>query len=94
MVTGSGLKNKVLEAFALGRAVVSNRMGIESIVGAPPGVHFRLAEKPAEFAEEILSLPEIFRREKTLGTGLKSSSFTLYMGKSNRTIYSISGRTF
>lgn len=55
MVSGSGLKNKMLEAFALGRAVVSTTMGSEAI-DADAGLHFRLADTPADFAHAVLEL--------------------------------------
>jgi glycosyltransferase involved in cell wall biosynthesis len=55
MQIGSGLKNKVLEAFALGRMVISNALGIEAIIGAQPGIHYLQAEQPEEFAQAILN---------------------------------------
>jgi glycosyltransferase involved in cell wall biosynthesis len=54
MQIGSGLKNKVLEAFALGRTVVSNALGVEAIIGAQAGLHYIQAEKPEEYAEAII----------------------------------------
>lgn len=42
--SGSGMKNKVLEAFAAGTAVVTNGAGIDGVVGAEPGVHYLEAE--------------------------------------------------
>jgi len=54
MVIGSGMKNKVLEAFALRRTVVSNKLGIEAVVGAQAGVHYVSAEHPEEFAGAIV----------------------------------------
>jgi glycosyltransferase involved in cell wall biosynthesis len=53
MRIGSGMKNKVLEAFALGLAVVSTSLGIESISAAQEGVDYRLADTPEDFAEAI-----------------------------------------
>ena len=52
MVEGSGLKNKVLEAFACSVPVVSTSVGIEA-VNASPGVHYLLADKPSEFSNSI-----------------------------------------
>lgn len=53
MKMGGGLKNKVLEAFALERVVVSNALGVEAI-DASPGVHYVQAESPDEFAEAVI----------------------------------------
>jgi glycosyltransferase involved in cell wall biosynthesis len=53
MVEGSGLKNKVLEAFACHLPVVSTSMGIEA-VGARANEHYLQADDPAEFASAII----------------------------------------
>lgn len=52
MKMGGGIKNKVLEAFALERVVISNALGMEAI-NALPGEHYVQAETPAEFAEAV-----------------------------------------
>lgn len=51
MFSGSGVKNKVLEAFSSGTPVVTNRSGIQGIEGARPGVHYLAGETAAELAE-------------------------------------------
>lgn len=56
MFSGAGLKNKVLEAFACGTPVVTNRAGIEAVDGAIPGVHYFLAESAREVAEACIEL--------------------------------------
>jgi glycosyltransferase involved in cell wall biosynthesis len=56
MISGSGMKNKVLEAFALNIAVVSTPLGMESIDGAVAGTHYLKADDPEEFAKSIQSL--------------------------------------
>ena len=56
MFTGSGLKNKVLEAFSSGLPVVANRMGMDGVEGAAPGTHFLAAETTREFADAASSL--------------------------------------
>lgn len=61
MRTGSGLKNKVLEAFGLGIAVVSTPLGVEALPEVRDRVHLRTAEAPDAFADavrEVLKDPE------------------------------------
>lgn len=53
MVIGSGLKNKVLEAFALGRLVITTSLGVEAL-DVENGVDCILADTPEEFARRIL----------------------------------------
>ena len=53
MVEGSGLKNKVLEAFACRLPVVSTTMGVEA-VGARADEHFLVADDPAAFAGAVV----------------------------------------
>ena len=55
MVEGSGLKNKVLEAFAAGLPVVSTTMGIEAI-NATDGKHYRSADSAEDFADRVSEL--------------------------------------
>jgi glycosyltransferase involved in cell wall biosynthesis len=51
MHSGSGMKNKVLEAFSAGTPVVTNRAGIDGLAGALDGVHYLEAEDPGALAE-------------------------------------------
>ncbi|MFC5141106.1 glycosyltransferase family 4 protein [Actinomycetospora rhizophila] len=53
MRTGSGLKNKVLEAFGMGLVVVSTRMGVEAIPEVRDGESLMTAEGPGAFADAI-----------------------------------------
>lgn len=56
MLTGTGMKNKVLEAFAAGTPVVANAMGIAGVDGARPGVHYGAGEGPGELAQAAVEL--------------------------------------
>ncbi|MEY9705672.1 glycosyltransferase involved in cell wall biosynthesis [Bradyrhizobium diazoefficiens] len=53
MRIGSGLKNKVLEAFAMGLAVVSTGVGIEAISVAREGIDYMRADEPERAALAI-----------------------------------------
>ncbi|MCC8952416.1 glycosyltransferase [Bradyrhizobium sp. Pear77] len=58
MRIGSGLKNKVLEAFAMGLAVVSTGIGIEALGMAREGVDYMRADEPEKVAAAIKLLIE------------------------------------
>lgn len=52
---GGGMRGKVVEALAAGRAVVSTRVGAAGLV-AEDGRHLLLADDPAEFAAKTVSV--------------------------------------
>jgi glycosyltransferase involved in cell wall biosynthesis len=56
ILSGSGIKNKVLEAFAAGTPVVTNEQGIRGIEGAKAGVHYASGETPDELASACVQL--------------------------------------
>ena len=70
MVEGSGMKNKVLEAFASGLPVVSTSMGIEAI-SAVDKEHFRLADSPEDFAKAITELLDNTDGARSLATNAR-----------------------
>ena len=74
MQTGGGIKNKVLEAFALERLVISNEMGMEAL-NAKRGVHYIHAEEPKEFAEKIMKYAKSIHER--IGIGKKARRFVL-----------------
>jgi hypothetical protein len=66
MLTGSGTKNKVLEAMATGTPVVSNRLGIQGLVAARAGVDHLHAEGAAGLATAAVELLRSPRRRDAL----------------------------
>jgi sugar transferase (PEP-CTERM/EpsH1 system associated) len=52
---GGGTRLKIFEAMAMGRAVVSTAVGAEGLPVAD-GVHLRIADRPADFAQAIVDL--------------------------------------
>jgi glycosyltransferase involved in cell wall biosynthesis len=69
MVEGSGLKNKVLEAFACNLPVVSTTMGIEA-VGARSGEHCLVADDPADFSAAVMRCLD----DTSLATGMAAAA--------------------
>ena len=57
MVEGSGLKNKVLEAFACHLPVVTTTIGFQA-AGARAGEHYLLADSPNVFADAVIQCLE------------------------------------
>jgi glycosyltransferase involved in cell wall biosynthesis len=63
---GGGTRLKIFEALAMGKAVVSTRVGAE---GLPivPGQHFLQADSPADFAQAVVTLLKDSGRRHALG---------------------------
>jgi glycosyltransferase involved in cell wall biosynthesis len=55
LLSGSGTRLKILEALAMGVPVVSTAKGAEGIAGRD-GVHFRIADTAADFAQAVLQI--------------------------------------
>ncbi len=55
ILSGGGTKLKVLEAMAVGKAIVSTSIGVEGIEGNDEE-HFMVADGPAVFADRVVSL--------------------------------------
>jgi glycosyltransferase involved in cell wall biosynthesis len=62
---GGGTRLKIFEALAMGKAVVSTRVGAEGLP-LEPEVHFLLADEPAQFARAVVSLLRDPGRRKAL----------------------------
>lgn len=80
MIMGSGLKNKVLEAFILSRSVVSTQMGVESLP-VTHNEHCLIAESPKQFAEHVIGLLKNADKRTTLGQSAKELVIKNYTWK-------------
>jgi polysaccharide biosynthesis protein PslH len=63
---GGGTRLKVLEALAMGKAVVSTRLGCEGI-DVTDGQHLLVADDPEDFARRVVSLMRDPGRARALG---------------------------
>ena len=77
MVSGGGIKNKVLEAFAMERAVVATPLAVEGIA-ALAGRDLLVAETAAEFAAAVIALLEDGRRAAAIAAAGRSLVMTRY----------------
>jgi glycosyltransferase involved in cell wall biosynthesis len=73
MFSGSGVKNKVLEAFCAGTPVVTNEAGIRGLEGARAGRHYLAGETAAELAAACTRLLE----DRCLRRSLAGEAFAL-----------------
>jgi sugar transferase (PEP-CTERM/EpsH1 system associated) len=71
LLTGGGTRLKVLEAMAMGRAIVSTSLGCEGI-SAVDGRDVVLANRPAEFAQQICGLLQDASRRQQLGRSARA----------------------
>jgi glycosyltransferase involved in cell wall biosynthesis len=62
-----GVQNKVLEALAMGKAVVASPPALEGL-RAEPGVHALTASTPAEWADRVSRLLDDERLRRQLGS--------------------------
>lgn len=65
ILTGAGIRVKIVEAMAAGRAIVSTSLGWEGLPHVVPGEHLLVADDPAPFAAattRLLREPELRRR--------------------------------
>jgi len=67
---GTGIKNKVLQAMSMGKAVVTTTAGARGIA-ARDGVHLVVADTFKEFAKKTVSLLKDRRMRATLGTNAR-----------------------
>ena len=78
LLSGSGTRFKILEAWAAERAVVSTRVGAEGL-GARNGEHLLVTEAPGSFADAIVRAvqdQELRRKLGTAGRALYLDKFT------------------
>lgn len=78
MVSGSGIKNKLLEALAVGRPVVTTSLGAEG-VDLVPGRDALVADGPVAFADAVVRLladPEEAARLGAAGRRLVTERYT------------------
>jgi glycosyltransferase involved in cell wall biosynthesis len=78
LLSGSGTRFKILEAWAAGRAVVSTTLGAEGL-GSHAGENLLIADQPESFANaviEALETPELRRHLGASGRALYQQRFT------------------
>lgn len=73
LLSGSGTRVKILEAWAAGTPIVSTRIGAEGLPGRD-GEHFLLADSPADFAAAIRQL----LHDEELAARLSAAGRVLY----------------
>ncbi|HEX4008593.1 MAG TPA: glycosyltransferase [Solirubrobacteraceae bacterium] len=73
ILTGAGIRVKIVEAMAAGRAIVSTSLGWEGLPHLVPGEHLLVGDDPATFAAATIRLlrdPELRRRLATQARSL------------------------
>jgi polysaccharide biosynthesis protein PslH len=71
-VSGTGIKNKILEAMAMGKPVVTTSVGVRGI-NATDGEHLCIADSPVKFADHVEGL--LLDKAKRLRIGHEAREF-------------------
>ena len=71
MISGRGIKNKTLEAMAMGKPVVSTSIGARGI-DVTAGENIALADTPEDFASEVLQLLGNRELHETIGRNARA----------------------
>jgi len=66
LLSGSGMRAKIIEAMAIGKVVITTSIGLEGIV-ATNGYDVFIADTPNQFIEQILNLITIKNRIRQIG---------------------------
>jgi glycosyltransferase involved in cell wall biosynthesis len=66
LLSGSGMRAKIIEAMAIGKVVVTTTIGLEGIV-ATNGYDVFIADTPNQFIEQILNLITVKNRIRQIG---------------------------
>ncbi|MEQ8705873.1 MAG: glycosyltransferase family 4 protein [Phaeodactylibacter sp.] len=76
LLSGSGMRAKILEGMALGKAVISTQMGMEGI-GVQQGVHALIANTPADFARQVAYARALQKKGQLEQLGREARRFVL-----------------
>jgi glycosyltransferase involved in cell wall biosynthesis len=72
ILTGAGIRVKILEAMAAGRPIVSTTLGWEGLPYVEPGRHLLVADAPEPFARHVLELLTDAPRRQALAADARS----------------------
>jgi glycosyltransferase involved in cell wall biosynthesis len=72
LLSGAGVKNKVLEAMSSGLPVVTTALGVEGIEHLEVERHYLLAEDPSIFVERVVAVLDNKELRSSLGNEARS----------------------
>lgn len=81
MVSGSGIKNKILEAWALGQAVVSTSLGAKGLI-CEDEKDILLADNPGQFSRQVIRLINDKNMRERLGEAARKNVVRNYSWQS------------
>ncbi|MBF0317826.1 MAG: glycosyltransferase [Nitrospirae bacterium] len=84
MISGSGIKNKILEAMALGKCVVTTSSGAGGVDGID-GEHFVIADEPGQFASRVIELWSDNSRVQRIGANARALVLERYLWEKTTT---------
>lgn len=79
LLSGAGVKNKILEALSTGLPIVTTSLGVAGIEHLEENHHYLLAEEPHVFAQKVLTVLEDGALRRLLGERARAVA-TKYLG--------------
>lgn len=77
LLAGSGTRIKLIEAAALGRAIVTTSLGCEGL-GFVDGVHAEIADDPLDFARRVIALARDPARRERLAKAARAHAMKVF----------------
>lgn len=91
LLTGGGIRVKIIEALALGKVIISTSIGAEGILRLKHGENILIADTPEHFAKSInecLNSPELRQKLRQNGQKLYETQYKLtIIGKETKLFY-------
>jgi len=82
MLSGTGIKNKLLEAMAMGKAIIASSLSLQGIPDCKDKDCLMISDTPSDFSEKVIELLKNHNYRQQLGMGARQFVLGQYSWKS------------